>query len=303
MKERLIAWRDALLEKVPRKNYSPAEKAARTKRAAMLGGMLCALLVLVLVVALFPVLNVEIESNQSHYTEQELQNALGTQAWTPVLSLLPGRAEQRLLDELLYLESAEVSYAFPGTLRVSVKEQNPLYYFYYETLISGKTHTGWLAVSHDLRVVDAARSQEDFASRGLTRIFLPAPVLDQTKPGRASRLCFTREDETGENAKTEQDFAYVAEFLGYLQSAGVSDRLTSVDLREKFDISVTLESKYLIEFGRVRDARDFAQKLALAEQILAEGGIDPDARYIVSVGSEQPFLRPAGEMDLDSDQK
>ena len=49
----------------------------------------------------------------------------------------------------------------------------------------------------------------------------------------------------------------------------------------------------------MRDERDFARKLALAEQILAEGGIDPDAKYIVSVGSEQPYLRPAGDEELD----
>ena len=299
MKETLIAWRDALLEKVPRKNYSPAEKAARTKRAAVLGCMLCAALVLVLVVALFPVLDVEIESNQSHYTEQELQDALGASDWTPVLNLLPRRAEQKLLDQLLYLESAEVSYSFPATLHVTVKEQSPLYYFYYDTQIGGKPHTGWLAVGPDLRVVASARAAEDFEALGMTRIAIPAPVLDQTKPGRTSTLRFTREEETGENAKTEQDFAYITEFLAYLEKSSVADKLTSVDLREKFDVKITLDGQYRIEFGRVRDEREFTQKLALAEQIMAEGGIDPDAKYVISVGSEQPFLRPAGEAELD----
>ena len=299
MKEKLIAWRDALLEKVPHKNYSPAEKAARTKRAAMIGCVLCAALLVVLVVSLFPILDVEIESNQSHYTEEELLQALDASGWTPVLGLLPGRAEQRLMDGLLYLEDAKVTYSFPGTLHVSVKEQTTLYYFYYDTLIGGKPHTGWLAVGPDLRVVDAAREADAFVHLGLTKLALPAPVLDEAKPGRASTLRFTREEETGENAKTEQDYAYISEFLMWLEQSSVADRLTSVDLREKFDVKITLESKYRIEFGRVRDERDFAQKLALAEQILAEGGIDPDGKYIVSVGSEQPFLRPAGDMETD----
>ncbi len=299
MKEKLIALRDALLQKVPRKNYSPAEKAAKTKRAAMIGCVMGALLFVLMVVALFPITNVEIVSNDSHYTEQELLDALDADGWTPVLNLLPRRAEARLMDKLLYLESAEVSYGFPGTLRITVKEQQPLYYFYYDTVIGGKPHTGWLAVGPNLRVVDAARDAEGFAKLGMTKIALPAPVLDQTKPGRASTLRFTREEETGENAKTEQDYAYISEFLMWLEQSSVADRLTSVDLREKFDVKITLESKYRIEFGRVRDERDFAQKLALAEQILAEGGIDPDGKYIVSVGSEQPFLRPAGDMETD----
>jgi hypothetical protein len=141
---------------------------------------------------------------------------------------------------------------------------------------------------------------EAFAAQGLTKIALPAPVLDQTKPGRNSMLQFTREDETGENAKTEQDFAYISEFLGWLEQSSVADRLTAVDLREKFDVKITLENKYLIEFRRVRDERDFAQKLALAEQILAESDIDPEGKYIVFVGNDEPFLRPAGESDVDT---
>ena len=299
MKQKLQALRDALLERAPRKNYSPAQKAAIIKRTAIAGGVLCVAALLLLTVALFPVTDVEIVDNGSHYTDEQLLDALDASGWTPVLSILPRRAEQRLLDELLYLESAEVTYSFPGTLRVSVKEQKPLYYFYYDTLIGGKPHTGWLAVGPDLRVVDAARDPQGFAEQGLTRIALPAPVLDQTKPGRNSTLRFTREEETGENAKTEQDFAYISEFLLWMEGSSMAGRLTSVDLREKFDVRVTLESKYRIDFGRVVNERDFAQKLALAEQILAEGDIDPDEKYIVSVGDDQPYRRPAGDEELD----
>lgn len=299
MKEKLQALRDALLERVPRRNYSPAEKAARIKRATLIGCVLGVLAMLLLTLSFFPVTDVEIVDNSSHYTEQQLLDALDTSGWTPVLSILPRRAEQRLMDELLYLESAEVSYAFPGTLRVSVKEQTPLYYFHYDTLIGGKAHSGWLAVGPDLRVVDAARDAEGFAAQGLTRIALPAPVLDLTKPGRDSTLRFTREEETGENAKTEQDFAYISEFLVWLEDSGVAGRLTSVDLREKFDVKITLDGKIRIDFGRVREQRDFAEKMALAKQILAESDIDPDGKYIVFVGNDEPYLRPAPDTESD----
>ena len=299
MKEKLIAWRDSLLEKVPRKNYSPAQKAEKTKRAALIGCVLCAALLVVLVVSLFPILDVEIESNQSHYTEQELLQALDASGWTPVLGLLPGRAEQRLMDGLLYLEDATVTYSFPATLHVSVKEQTTLYYFYYDTLIGGKPHTGWLAVGPDLRVVDAAREADAFEQRGLTKLALPAPVLDRAKPGRASTLRFTREEETGEGAKTEQDFAYISEFLAYLEGSSIAENLTSVDLAEKFEVAVTLDGKYRIEFGRVRNAQEFAQKLELAEMMIARGVANSDMKFIVCVGVDEPYLRPAGDDELN----
>ncbi len=303
MKEKLQAFRDTLLQRVPRKNYAPEQKTAMIKRAAIVGCVLSVLLLLVLLVTLFPVTDVEIVANNSHYTDSELLEALDASGWTPVLNLLPRRAEQRLMDKLLYLESVDVTYGFPGKLSVVVKEQRPLYYFYYETEIGGKPHTGWLAVGPNLRVVDAARDAQGFEQLGLTKLALPDPVLDQTKPGRASTLRFTREEETEEHDKTEQDYAYISEFLGWLEQSSVADRLTSVDLREKFDVKVTLESKCRIEFGRVRDERDFTQKLALAEQILAKGNIDPDAKYIVSVGSGQPFLRPVVDAELDVTEK
>lgn len=299
MKEALQKFRDALLEKIPRKNYSPEQKRAITRKTAVVGLVIGSLIFVLLVIALFPVLGVQIDANQSHYTDEEIMDALDKSAWTPLLTLLPHRAEQRLLDNLLYLESAEVKYEFPATLRISVKEQSPLYYFYYDTQIGGKSHTGWLAVGPDLRVVDAARDGQSFADWGLTKLALPAPVLDETEPGRASKLRFTREEDTDQGDKTEQDFAYVSEFLSYLEASSLAERLTLVDLREKFDVRVTLDSQYRIDFGRVRDEQDFAQKLALAEQILASGQIDPDQKYVILLGGEQFSMYPAGDRDLD----
>lgn len=299
MKEQLQKFRDALLEKIPQKNYTPEQKAAITKKTALIGGGVCLIAVVLLIVALFPILEVRIESNQSHYTEEELVAALDKSAWTPLLSLTPGRAEKRLMDNLLYLESAEVKYEFPATLRISVKEESPLYYFYYKTQIGGKDHTGWLAVGANLRVVDAARDEQTFADLGLTKIGIPAPVLDETEPGRASKLRFTREEETEEGAKTEQDFAYITEFLSYVENVSLTNKLTCVDLSEKFDVRVTLDSKYRIDFGRVRNEQDFAQKLALAQQILAEAGVDPEQKYVILVGSEEYAIYPANDLDLD----
>ena len=299
MKEGWKGWRDNLLQKLSRKNYTPEQKAVITKRLSLIGIGLCVLVLILMTIALFPVTHVEVESNQSGYTQEQIIEALDMSVWTPVLNLTPGRAEQRLLENLLYLESAEVTYSFPGTLRISVSEQKPLYYFYYDTQIGGKNHTGWLAIGADLRIVDAAREGTGFAERGLTKIALPPPVLDQTKPGRNSALRFVRDEEIEEGSKSEQDFAYIVEFLGYLEDTSFASRLTSVDLSEKFDVKITLDSQYRIEFGRVRNQTDFLQKLATAEQILAQASIDPEQKYIILVGSEPYSMYPAKDADLD----
>lgn len=300
MNERLKSWRDSLLEKIPHKNRTPQQKAALTKTLSIIGILLCVLALLMLTLALFPITSVRVESNQSGYTQEQIIEGLGMKGWTPILSLTPHRAEQNLMTNLLYLESAEVTYGFPATLHISVTEQKPLYYFYYDTEISGKSHTGWMAIGPDLRVVDAAREGEGFAQRGLTKIALPPPVLDQTTPGRDSKLCFTREEEVEEGGKTEEDFTYISEFLGYLENSSVASRLTSVDLSEKFDVRITLESKIRIDFGRVRNETDFLQKLSTAEQILAQATMDPEQKYIILVGSDECSMYPAKDMDLDA---
>lgn len=299
MKEKLQKFRDFLLEAIPHKNYTPEQKAAITKKTALIGGGVALVAVVLLVLALFPILEVQIDSNQSHYTEEEIVAALDKSAMTPMLSLMPRRAEKKLMDNLLYLESAEVKYQFPATLRISVTEETPLYYFYYDTQIGGKPHTGWLAIGADLRVVDAARDGQRFAELGLCKIAIPAPVLDETEPGRGSKLRFTREEETGENAKTEQDFAYITEFLSWVENASLTNTLTCMDLSQKFDVRVTFDSKYRIDFGRVRDEQDFLQKLSLAQQILSEAKVDPEQKYIILLGEDECSIYPANDQDLD----
>ena len=298
MMERLKQWWEAALERLPHKNYTPEQKQALIKKAALLGGALALLTLLLLTVALFPVLRVEIEQNDSHYTDEEIADVLQDRMINPVLITVLGRGEQDLLDKLLYLESAQVRYAFPGTLRVSVKEQAPLFYFPYQTELSGKPHAGWMLVGEDLRIVDAGQDSTAYAALGYVRISLPEPKLSKTQPGRQSALRFTDEDDE-ESTKTEQDYAYIAEFLGYLAQTEFSDSITAVSLESKFDVRVTVNSTWQICFGRVKNAQEFAQKLTLAKQMLDEMDTSAGQKYIVDVGASVPYVRPADQFDLD----
>lgn len=298
MMEKLKQGWETVLERLPHKNYTPEQKQSMIKRAAVLGGVLAVLVLLLLVLVLFPVLRVEVEQNDSHYTDEEIADVLQSRAVNPVLAMVLGRGEQQLLDKLLYLESAEVRYAFPGTLRVSVKEQAPLFYFPYETELSGKPHAGWMVVAKDLRIVDAGQDSTPYAERGYVKLSLPEPELSKTQPGRASSLRFTDEEDE-ESTETEQDYAYITEFLDYLVQSEYADSLTSVSLENKFDVRVTVNSQWQIRFGRVKNATEFAQKLTLAKQMLAEMPTDAGQKYIVDVGASVPYVRPADQLDPD----
>lgn len=300
MKQQAKKLWEALYEKLPYKNYTPEQKQALIKKTALLGALVTALVLLVLLVALFPVTRVEVEQNDSHYTSEEIADALAPRTLTPVLGQLFGRGERMLLDKLLYLEEAQVRYSFPGTLRVSVKEQQPLFYFPYQTELSGKPHAGWMLIGPDLRIVDAGQDSTVYSERGYIKLALPEPALSKTQPGRASSLKFTDEDDEDDTSgKTEEDFAYVREFLGYLGDSSYMDQLTAVDLESKFDVRITVQSQWQIRFGRVKDRAEFERKLALAEQMLAEMDTDAGQKYIVDVGASIPYVRPADDMDLD----
>lgn len=298
MMEQLRKWLDAALERLPHKNYTPEQKQAMIKKATLLGGVLAVLALLLLTLVLFPVLRVEVAQNDSHYTDEEIADALQSRAVNPVLAMALGRGEKQLLDKLLYLESAEVRYAFPGTLRVSVTEQDPLFYFPYETELSGKPHAGWMLVGENLRIVDAGQDSTRYAELGYVRLSLPEPELSKTQPGRSSSLRFT-DPEDKESTKTEADFAYITEFLGYLAQSDYADSLTAVALENKFDVRVTVKGTWQIRFGRVKNATEFAQKMALAQQMLAEMPTDEGQKYIVDVGATVPYVRPADQIDLD----
>lgn len=293
-----MLW-ESLQDKLPRKNYTPEQKQVLIKRTVLLGCVLATVLVLLLLVALFPVTRVEIEQNDSHYTEQEIAAVLQERPINPVLGMMLGRGEKLLLDKLLYLESAEVRYGFPGTLRVSVKEQAPLFYFPYETELSGKPHAGWMLVASDLRIVDAGQDSTLYAERGYVRLALPEPELSKTLPGRDSTLRFTDPEAEEESGKSEQDFAYVTEFLSFVADTEYADRLTAVDLKNKFDVRMTVDSCWQIRFGRVKNRTEFEQKLAQAEQMLEKMGTDSGEKYIVDLGASVPYARPATQIDPD----
>ena len=207
MKQQLKKLWQALYEKLPYKNYTPEQKQALIKKTALMGALVAALVLLVLLVALFPVTRVEVEQNDSHYTSEEIADALTPRALTPVLGQLFGRGERMLLDKLLYLEEAQVRYSFPGTLRVSVKEQQPLFYFPYQTELSGKPHAGWMLIGPDLRIVDAGQDSTAYAELGYVRISLPEPKLSKTQPGRQSALRFTDEEEDRKSTRLNSSHA------------------------------------------------------------------------------------------------
>ncbi len=298
MMEKLRQWWDAALERLPHKNYTPEQKQTLIKKTAVLGGVLAVLALILLTLVLFPVLRVEVEQNDSHYTDAEIADVLQSRPVNSVLATVLGRGERELLDKLLYLESAEVRYAFPGTVRVSVTEQAPLFYFPYETELSGKPHAGWMLVASDLRIVDAGQDSTPYQERGYVKLSLPEPELSKTLPGRESALRFT-DPEDEESTETEADFAYIKEFLGYLAGSEYADSLTAVALENKFDVRVTVSSTWQIRFGRVKNATEFEQKLTLAKQMLAEMPTDAGQKYIVDVGASVPYVRPTEQMDPD----
>ena len=76
MMEQLRKWLDAALERLPHKNYTPEQKQAMIKKATLLGGVLAVLALLLLTLVLFPVLRVEVEQNDSHYTDEEIADTM-----------------------------------------------------------------------------------------------------------------------------------------------------------------------------------------------------------------------------------
>ncbi len=108
----------------------------------------------------------------------------------------------------------------------------------------------WFALGEDLTVLSVSSREESYG--GLLRIELP-----QVNPfALGDRLCFT---------DGSIDRTYITTMLTLIEDGDLTDRVTMLDVSEKFNVSYVLDGTHRIVLGKVAD---LPVKLALADRIL-----------------------------------
>ena len=133
-----------------------------------------------------------------------------------------------------------------------------------------------------MRVLDCV-SDEDIDAMGL--IHLRIPKVESAMAGRV--ISFREEKHTRQ----------IRELLSVLLSSALSERITSVDLRNPYKVSMVADGRFLLEFG---DPSDLGVKMKVAGAVLADDLFKTDikAHIDLSVTSSTSVILD-NQLDLD----
>lgn len=193
-------------------------------------------------------------SGNSYYSEDELCAAAGITSDSRFFELNAKQMEELISVSCPRVERVSVKKSFPRTVTVTVTESELKYYFEY--------NSRFYSLTKALKVVEESKQSERFELEGLVLIKLP-DIL-------SVRVGFSPE------FNTDKSHTYIETFLSALSEAtqpfASADQMNSIDLTNKFDILITLNSGSRIEFGK---AEMLPEKMLLAQTL-----IDDSSQYV-----------------------
>ncbi len=225
-----------------------SKSAPRKKRRRRYGSyILYYLLAGVIVVIVFIILantllfncsSFEVEGSV-RYTDEEIVGKCGINIGDNLLHIDTKKAEEALVGSLAYIDMAQVSKVFPTKIKITITEAEK-----------------WFCVEQD--GVTAA------VSRG-------GKIVEHTSPGNLPVIIgFEAQTmETGSMlaSNVHEKDNIPSEILNAAEDAGI-DKINSIDITDRFDISLSVDNRITLELGSVADVRaKFNAAKTVIEQI------------------------------------
>ena len=214
-------------------------------------------------------------SGTEKYAAEEILNASGVETGANLYSFSSRIAENAVTLRYPYVRTLDVSRDPPSTVHLTITEDVAVFY----AEIYGEIR----ALSPTLRVLDRV-SAEEIESLGLIRLRVPA-----VESAMAGRVLTFREARY-----TRQ----IRETASLILSSPLRDRITSVDLRNPYSVSMVADKRFLLDFG---DSTDMGVKMKVAGAVLADDLFKTDikAQIDLSVTSSTSVILD-NQLDLDS---
>ena len=238
--------------------------------------VIIAVFAVVCLTKVFVIKSVEVVGTD-RYSGEELLSLIGASEGDSLYSVRNSDVAS-LPSKLSLVKNVRISRKLPQTLIFTVTEDEPSYYceFYGE----------YFLLSDSLRVLDHVTDGSGLSEEGLLRLELPS--IDRVLVG--STIVF----------ENEADMRYVTACLDALSASSVRELVNAFDLRDKFDLEMICESKYLVQLS---DYDELPTKLSTLAQVLAHDALrdrgkaridvsDPEkASVIFDISGEVAFSR------------
>ena len=181
-------------------------------------------------------------TGDSPYSSDEVRIASGIEFGDALYSFSSVKAEERLTAALPYICSVDVDRQIPDTIVLDVKCESPVYY----TEIYGKIYL----ISDTLRILGEAG---DTDLEGLVWVKLPG----------VKKAVFGSSPHLWDSARND-DLKTITDCI---KKSALADRITQIDLRSNYKLTMVCDNKYLLEFG---EYTEIDTKLRIADAVLGD---------------------------------
>lgn len=221
---------------------------------------------------LFTVDKIVISGESETYTYMEIIDASGITAGDNLIRLNTHAAEQRILDSLLYVESADIKKDYPSTLRIYVTRCIPAFNVPYDK--------GVLLVSRKGKILaDNSYFNDDY------------PIIYGLEP---------EEHIPGQmvtTSKTNKNEAFKEIVSRFSKDDGTDEMcrsIANIDMNDEYNIVVNYRSGMVFQMG---NWNDIEYKLNLASAVMNEDSVRGKKGVLRMIGSKQCSFRYGGEAD------
>lgn len=212
---------------------------------------------------LFNIDEIVISGESETYTYMEIVEASGIHAGDNLLRLDYKKAEQRILDQLLYVETAKVDRDFPSTLRITVTRCIPAYNVQYDK--------GVLLVSRKGKILADNNFYTDTENLPIIYGFDPA----DTEAGKPLR---------SKNENKYDAFTQLISRFDRDDNAGIA----TIDLTNEYAITVNYRNGMIFKMGNWNDVE---YKLNLADTVMQDETVKGKKGYLTMIGTKQCSFR------------
>ena len=205
---------------------------------------------------LFVIGDISARGNEK-YSSEEIVLASGVDKGDHLYSFSSKEMGELLMLRCPEISSVDVDRTPPGTITVNVTEEKPAFYadFYGE----------YRLLSSSLRLLRSVTEEE---ARSLGCIKLKLPDILQATAGMKISFADVRND------------SYIYDTCANILGSDLSKRTGSVDLSDKFNMTMTVDSRYKIKLG---DSESVETKLRIAAAVLEDEMFKKDIKATIDV--------------------
>lgn len=176
-----------------------------------------------------------------YYSFKEVTDACGLKKGQIIFAVSEKKINRILTDRFAFVRSVKVEKQYPTTLVITLEEEQPEFYF--------EMDGEYCLVTRSLKVLDHFEHEEALTTRypDAMKILLPT----------VSRAIETEQVVFAQASKSR----HTDEVLTLLAESRLMEGVTSIDLSDRFDITLGYEDRIVIRMG---SATDFEEKLDLA---------------------------------------